>query len=43
MLEDKCTMSTEDDPVEGRGAMTMAVGSVVIFVLTVLFVLVASH
>jgi hypothetical protein len=43
MIEDKCTTSLEDDPVEGRGAMTIGVGSVIVFALTVLFILVASR
>jgi len=43
MIEDRTDAMPEDDAAEGRGAMTMAVGSVAIFVLTILYILVASR
>jgi hypothetical protein len=43
MLEDGPDMSNEDDPDEGRGAVTIAVGAILIFALAVLYCLVQSR
>ena len=43
MLQDKPESFSDEDPVEGRGAMTIAVGAVFVFALTVLYILVMSR
>ncbi len=43
MLEDGPNTSNEDDPDEGRGAITIAVGAILIFAFAVLYILVKSR